>query len=119
MHVRNTVSGPLQKKKTSKWKQGNMTAKVKIEESKIGDHHTMVAAADRLNVYDVASELSEKKSVEHAGMNVDTLKELFLTDVEMYSVFKGNDDYVFMISGDPLLSDTHSTDYKFTQQSHK
>lgn len=89
-----------------------MTATVKIEESKIGDHHTMVAAADKLNVYDVASELSEKRSVEHAGMNVDTLKNLTLENVEMYSVFKGNDDYVFMISGDPLLSDTHSSDCK-------
>lgn len=109
---KNRPEGKWQFNAEGKWKQGNMTAKVKIEESKIGDHHTMVAAADRLNVYDVASELSEKKSVEHAGMNVDTLKELFLTDVEMYSVFKGNDDYVFMISGDPLLSDTHSTDCK-------
>lgn len=89
-----------------------MTATVKIEESKIGDHHTMVAAADRLNVYEVASGLSEKKSIEHAGMNVDTLKELTLKNVEMYSVFKGNDDYVFMISGDPLLTDTHSSDCK-------
>lgn len=89
-----------------------MTATVKIEESKIGDHHTMVAAADRLNVYEVASALSEKKSIEHAGMNVDTLKELTLKNVEMYSVFKGNDDYVFMISGDPLLTDTHSSDCK-------
>lgn len=89
-----------------------MTATVKIEESKIGDHHTMVAAADRLNVYEVASGLSEKKSIEHAGMNVDTLKELTLKNVEMYSVFKGNDDYVFMISGDPLLPDTHSSDCK-------
>ena len=97
---------------SGKWEHGNMTATVKIEESKIGDHHTMVAAAERLNVYEVASGLSEKKSVEHAGMNVDTLKELTLKDVEMYSVFKGNDDYVFMISGDPLLADTHSSDCK-------
>ena len=89
-----------------------MTATVKIEESKIGDHHTMVATADRLNVYEVASELSEKKSVEHAGMNVNTLKNLTLENVEMYSVFKGYDDYVFMISGDPLLADTHSSDCK-------
>ena len=89
-----------------------MTATVKIEESKIGDHHTMVAAADRINVYEVATELSERKSVEHAGMNVETLKNLTLQNVEMYSVFKGNDDYVFMISGNPLLADTHSSDCK-------
>lgn len=72
----------------------------------------MVAAADRLNVYEVASELSEKKSVEHAGINVNTLKNLTLQNVEMYSVFKGYDDYVFMISGDPVLEDTHSSDCK-------
>lgn len=97
---------------TGKWNQGNMTATVKIEESKIGDHHTMVAAADVLNVYQVASQLSEKKSVEHAGINVNTLKNLTLQNVEMYSVFKGNDDYVFMISGVPLLEETHASDCK-------
>lgn len=95
-----------------KWNQGNMNATVKIEESKIGNHHTMVAAADTLNVYEVATGLSEKKRVEHAGMNVNTLKNLTLQNVEMYSVFKGNDDYVFMISGDPLLTETHSSDCK-------
>lgn len=89
-----------------------MTATVKIEESKIGDHHTMVAAADKINVYEVATGLSERKSVEHAGMNVETLKNLTLQNVEMYSVFKGNEDYVFMISGEPLLADTRSSDCK-------
>lgn len=89
-----------------------MTAHVRIEESRMGNHHTMVAAADSLNVFDVASAISENEDMKHTGMNLDSLKELTLQDVEMYSVFKANDDYVFMIAGRPVLSGIHASDSK-------
>lgn len=89
-----------------------MIVKVKIEEFKIGDYYIMVVVVDRFNVYDVVFEFLEKKSVEYVGMNVDILKEFFLIDVEMYLVFKGNDDYVFMIFGDLFFFDIYFIDCK-------
>ena len=59
-----------------------------------------------MNVYEVASSISEKQSIESAGMNLDVLKNLTLSNVEMYSVFKGDNDYVFMISGQPAIEGT-------------
>lgn len=89
-----------------------MLARVRIEESKVGKHHTLVAAADRLNVFDIASSISEKQSIEAAGMNLAVLKNLTLSNVEMYSVFKGDNDYVFMISGKPAIEGTKAESCK-------
>lgn len=95
-----------------KWEYGNMIVIVKIEELKIGDYYIMVVVVDRLNVYEVVFGLLERKSVEYVGMNVDILKEFIFKDVEMYLVFKGNDDYVFMIVGDFLFVDMYFFDCK-------
>lgn len=89
-----------------------MLAEVRIEESKVGNHHTLVAAADSVNVYQIASSISKRQSIESAGMSLDTLKNLTMKEVEMYSVFKGDSDYVFMISGKPFIPGTNAKDCK-------
>lgn len=89
-----------------------MLAHVSIAESKFGKHHTMVAAADSVNVYQIASSISKRQSIESAGMSLKVLKSLALKDVEMYSVFKGDSDYVFMISGKPTIAGTNAKDCK-------
>lgn len=89
-----------------------MLAEVRIEESKVGNHHTMVAVADSLNVYQIASSISKRQSIESAGLSLDVLKNLTLKEVEMYSVFKGDSDYVFMISGKPTIVGTNAKDCK-------
>lgn len=95
-----------------KWKHGNMSAKVRIEESKVGNHHTLVASTSKLNLFDLATDIAEKDSVQHAGINLKELKQLVVHNVEMYSVFKGKGDYVFMMSGEPTLEGTKASDCK-------
>ena len=89
-----------------------MSARVRIEESKVGNHHTLVATTNKLNLYDLAMDIAENNSVEHAGISLDMLKKLNVHNVEMYSVFKGSGDYVFMMSGEPTLDGTRVSDCK-------
>lgn len=89
-----------------------MSAKVRIEESKVGNHHTLVASTTKLNLFDLSMDIAERNSVKHAGISLDLLKRLTVQNVEMYSVFKGKGDYVFMLSGEPNLPGIRASDCK-------
>ena len=97
-----------------------MSARVRIEESKVGNHHTMIASTSKLNLLDLSMDIAEKDSVKHAGISLDLLKKLNVQNVEMYSVFKGKGDYVFMMSGEPNLQGIKASDCKvFIRRSPK